>query len=93
MLFKRNRFDLRFFFPRPTCKANGPRQGSTILHGDGGTTKSWRGYVDKTEARLMPGIVQLYSAVVYSSKDDYLSLTYRPSTIAFDQLANEHSGT
>ena len=35
-----------------------------------GTTKSWRGFVDKTEARLAPGTVQLYSAVVYSSKDD-----------------------
>ena len=34
------------------------------------STKSWRGFVDKTEAKLEPGIVQQYSAIVYSSKDD-----------------------
>jgi hypothetical protein len=26
-----------------------------------GTQRSWRGFVDKTEARLAPGIVQLYA--------------------------------
>ena len=36
-------------------------QGATI-HQEG-TTKSWRGFVDKTKARLTPGSVQLYSGL------------------------------
>ena len=35
-----------------------------------GTTKSCRGFFDKTEARLVPSIVLPYSTVVHSSKDD-----------------------
>ena len=35
-----------------------------------GTSKKWRGFVDKTEARLASGSGQLYSGDVYSSTGD-----------------------
>jgi hypothetical protein len=46
-------------------------QGAIIVDEEmGRTTKIWRGFVDKTEARVVSGSVQLYSGVVSSSKDD-----------------------
>ena len=32
-----------------------------------GTYNKWRSFVDRTEARLVPGSVQLYGAVAYTS--------------------------
>ena len=61
------------FFPWPSFKTRGHGQGATILLLRGRTTKNGRGFFDKTEARLAPGIVQLYSAVVYRSKNDLLT--------------------
>ena len=60
------------FFQRHSCKARVRGQGATVLQVQvqGGTSKNWRGFVDKTEGRLEPGGVKLYSGVVYSSKDD-----------------------
>ena len=64
------------FSPQTSCKARGRGQGATIFQGRMGrgmgigTTKSLRGFVDNSEARRAPGIVQLFSAVEYSSKDD-----------------------
>ena len=63
---------LSVFLPWPSCKTRGC-EGAKLLQGmEEGTTKSWRGFVDKTDARLAPGSVQLYSAVGFSSKDDLL---------------------
>jgi hypothetical protein len=45
-----------------------------------GTTKSWSGFVGNTEARLAPVGVQLYSGVVYSSKDDLHKLLTTPNS-------------
>ena len=60
------------FSPRPSRKSRGCGEGATILQAMGmeGTTKLWRVFVDKSKARLAPGSVQLYSALVYSSKGD-----------------------
>ena len=57
-------------FPWPSCNARGPGQGATVFQCQCQTTKNWRGFVDKTKARLAPGNVKLYNEVVFSNKVD-----------------------
>ena len=62
-------------FPTALFKATGDGQGATVVQvqvedEEEWFTKSWRGFVDKTETKLVPDIVKLYNAVVYSSKGD-----------------------
>jgi hypothetical protein len=59
------------FFPRPSCKARGRGQGATIhqLVRVQDTSKNWRGFVDKNEARVASGSGPLYSGDAYSSTD------------------------
>ena len=65
---------MNVFFPRPSCEARGCGQGATVLQvlqvllQD--TSKNWRGFVDKNEARLAKGRSLLYSEDVYSGTDD-----------------------
>ena len=54
----------KFFFPHVPTKLN---VGKVLQFFRGGSSKSWRGFVDKTDIRLAPGSVQLYCALVYST--------------------------
>ena len=48
---KNDYWDKILFFPWPSCKAGGRGQRATFVQETQGTTKSWRGFVYKTEAR------------------------------------------
>ena len=56
-------------FPIALLQRKGHGQGATVRL-EAGTTKCWRGFFEKNETRLVPGVVQLYSLVVYRSKYD-----------------------
>ena len=60
-------------FPRLYCKARGRRQWARIVQKeDLVTSKTLRGFVDKTKARMAPGSVQFHIRVGYRSTDDQL---------------------
>ena len=47
------------FFRQPSFEARGSLEEATVIQGmpdddDQGTSKKWRGFIDKTEARLVP---------------------------------------
>ena len=58
----------KLFFPWPSYRERGRGQGATVFQGEGvkDTSKNQKGFVEKTEARLVPGMASCTVEMIWT---------------------------